>query len=97
MDDRPHPEQGFRSCLGLIRLGKRYGYDRLEAACTRALALDLTTYRSIKNMLDSNQDKLPLPDSRQMRLPIDDPTHVRGSAYYKQPQHRRTPQCSSNQ
>src|SRR5437899_261236 len=38
--DRPHPEQGYRSCLGILRLAKRYGLERLEAACTRAGALE---------------------------------------------------------
>ncbi len=83
MDDRPHPEQGFRSCLGLIKLADHYNPVRLEAACRRALALKLMTFRSIKSMLDTNQDKLPLPDDQQLTLPINDPKHIRGSAYYQ--------------
>lgn len=43
--DRPHPEQGYRSCLGLLRLGKRYGHARLEAACARALTARARSYR----------------------------------------------------
>ena len=39
MESRPHPEQGYRTCLGIIRLGKRYGEPRLEAACRRALSV----------------------------------------------------------
>lgn len=83
MDDRPHPEQGFRSCLGLIRLADHYSPERLEAACHRARVLNLMTLRSIKNMLDTNQDKLPLPDDQQLTLPINNHNHVRGSAYYQ--------------
>ena len=83
MDNRPHPEQGFRSCVGLISLGDRYTPTRLEAACRRALALDLVSYTSIRNILASNQDKLPLADDQQLSLPINNPTNVRGSAYYQ--------------
>ena len=36
--ERPHPEQGFRACVGILRLAKTYGRERLEAACDRALA-----------------------------------------------------------
>lgn len=42
---RPHPEMGYRSCLGIIRLGDRYGRDRLESACTRALAIPTIALR----------------------------------------------------
>ena len=48
---RPHPQQGFRSCLGILRLGERYGADRLEAACRRALRLNACRYKSIESIL----------------------------------------------
>ncbi len=83
MDNRLHPEQGFRSCLGVIRLGKRYGNDRLESACKRALALNLASFKSIKNMLEANQDKLPLPQDKQITLPGNLNSHIRRSNYYK--------------
>lgn len=44
MRSRPHPEQGFRSCLGIFQLGRRYGRERLEAASTRALAVEAYSY-----------------------------------------------------
>ncbi len=81
--DRPHPEQGFRSCVGLISLGKRYGRTRVEMACRRALFLDLASYHCVKNMLANNQDKLPLPDDEPLFLPVNNPDHIRGSAYYQ--------------
>ena len=84
MADRPHPEQGFRSCLGLISLERRYGPERLEAACRRALSLDLTTFKSIKNMLENNQDKVPIIDDQPLPMVANKPTHVRGRAYYQQ-------------
>jgi len=47
LKDRPHPEQGYRSCLGLFRLGRRYGKARLEAACARARAVGARSYRQV--------------------------------------------------
>lgn len=58
---RPHPEQGYRSCLGILRLGKRYGTQRLEAACQRALALQAYSYRSVESILRTGLDHQPLP------------------------------------
>ena len=78
---RPHPEQGYRACLGIMRLGRRSGADRLEAASVRAAALGSYAYRTITNILTSAQDQLPLeaPDE-----PSTTPTHanIRGATYY---------------
>ena len=57
---RPHPEQGYRACLGIMRLGRRYGPDRLEAASLRAAALGSYAYRTVTNILTSAQDQRPL-------------------------------------
>lgn len=57
---RPHPEQGYRAALGIIRLAKGYAADRVDAACRRALALDVCRYQSIKSILKSGKDKEPL-------------------------------------
>ncbi len=51
LKSRPHPEQGYRACLGLMRLGRRYGADRLEAACERAEHLRAFSYSTVKNIL----------------------------------------------
>ena len=51
--DRPHPEQGFRACLGIIRLSKSFGRDRVNAACGRALEIGARTYGSVRSILDS--------------------------------------------
>ena len=83
MDNRPHPEQGFRSCLGIMRLSKRYGNDRLEITCRRALNRNLASYRSIKSMLETNQDKIPEPTEHSLDLPINSPANIRGHSYYK--------------
>jgi transposase len=81
--DRPHPEQGYRSCLGLLRLGKRYGEGRLEAACTRAVAVGARSYRHVDSMLKHGLDRLAVPEaSTQLTLtPAHD--HLRGPAYYQ--------------
>jgi len=78
---RPHPEQGFRTCLGIVRLGDRYGTARLEAACTRALAARAYTYRSVESILRSGLDKKPLPAERPTPS---HPAHdnLRGPGYY---------------
>jgi hypothetical protein len=56
LETRPHPEQGYRSCLGLLRLGKTHGPDRLEAAARRALHLRAFSYQTVKNILASGAD-----------------------------------------
>ncbi len=81
MAHRPHPEQGYRACLGLKRLARERGRDRLEAACARALAIGSPTYRSILSILDRGLDRHPLPSAP---APTTMPEHanVRGPAYY---------------
>jgi transposase len=84
LESRPHPQQGFRSCLGIMSLGKSYGPERLEAACNRALALGTTGYKSIQSILKTGLDSQPLPvaaDSTQLELPIDH-DNIRGPGYY---------------
>ncbi len=83
LDSRPFPQQAFRSCLGIMRLGKSYGQDRLELASKRALALGAYTYRSVESILKKGLEKLPLPtdeSSTQTQTPVHD--NVRGSDYY---------------
>jgi transposase len=81
MERRPHPEQGFRSSLGIIRLGRRYGSERLEAACTRALFMKAYSYKSVESILKNNLDGKELP----VRLTGPSVTHenIRGNTYYR--------------
>ena len=81
MDDCQHPEQGYRRCLGLIRLGDKYSTDRLEAACKRAMAVGLPGYRSVASMLKTNLDKKSLPQPQQSAIG-NASTHIRGGGYY---------------
>jgi transposase len=81
--DRPHPEQGYRSCLGLLRLSRRDGAARLEAACARAVMVGVRSYRHVDSILKHGLDRLPLPEPvEQLSLtPVHE--HVRGRDYYQ--------------
>ena len=81
--DRPHPEQGYRSCLGLLRLGKRYGEDRLEAACTRAVAVGARSYRHVDAMLKHGLDRVAVPEASPPLTLTPAHEHLRGPAYYQ--------------
>jgi len=85
MKARPHPEQGYRSCLGILRLEKRYGKERLEAAANRALAIKGYSYKSVASILKTGLDQLPLPltgDAGKEVAPPRNHRNVRGSRYY---------------
>ncbi|MEW6743660.1 MAG: IS21 family transposase [Planctomycetota bacterium] len=82
METRPHPEQGYRACLGLLRLGTEHGNDRLEAACTRALAIRACSYRSVASILKRGLDRVPLNSPEQPRPPINH-ENVRGRDQYQ--------------
>ena len=78
---RCHPQQGFRSAMGLIRLGKVYGSERLEAACSLAMAGQATAYKSVKSILETELDRQP----RQTELIQVEPikhNNIRGGNYY---------------
>ncbi|MBN2801878.1 MAG: hypothetical protein JXR91_02170 [Deltaproteobacteria bacterium] len=80
---RRHPEQAFKTCLGIMRLGKRYDDKRLESACKRALFINSISYRSINNILEKGLDKKELPvaaSSPAHTMPIHD--NIRGPENY---------------
>lgn len=79
---RHHPQQGFRSCLGLTGLGKRYGDTRLEAACTRALSINSPTYSSVKSILCTSLDLRPLVEEKPNATSQLEHANVRGPGYY---------------
>jgi transposase len=82
LERRPHPEQGYRACLGLMRLGRVHGADRLEAACQRAERLRSYRLRTVEHILKHQQDRLPL-DEPPARPAL---THenLRGATYYEE-------------
>jgi transposase len=59
---KPHPEQGYRSALGILRLGKKFGEARLERACEKAFAIQSPSYKTVKTMLKQRMETAPLPD-----------------------------------
>jgi len=81
LDSRKHPQQAYRSCLGLLRLGKRYGDDRLEAACRRAFPAGITSYKGVKNILDAKLDQVE-PEEPPTVIP-ESHENVRGESYYR--------------
>lgn len=81
LTSRPHPQQGFRSCLGILRLSKSFGEDRLEAACKRALIIGGTSYRSVESILKLNLDTQALCGQPDTQGSVDH-KNIRGSGYY---------------
>ncbi len=81
---RPHPEQGYRSCLGLLRLAKQYGPDRVEAASGRAVTVGARSYRHVEAMLKHGLDRVPLEADAPPSPPRAGHANVRGPAYYQQ-------------
>ena len=81
LERKKHPEQGYRACMGVLRLGKRFGRDRLEAACARAITIQAYTYRSIESILKTGLDAQPLEQPQQTELALDH-ENIRGPGYY---------------
>jgi len=76
-----HPEHGYRSCLGLLSLSRRYGNARLEAACERALALGTFRYRHVRDLLANNLDLVTQDAAPDWTSPAH--ANVRGPGYYQ--------------
>ena len=79
--DRPHPEQGFRSCLGIIRLSQKYSPQRVEAACERALLTGACRYKSVESILKNSLDQLPVSPPPPTSTPPHD--NIRGAGYFE--------------
>jgi transposase len=82
LEDLPHPEHGYRRCLGLLNHARRYGKARLEAACERALALHSPSYRSISSILQQGLDRQPLSEADDAEGALPPHANLRGSGYY---------------
>jgi transposase len=82
LEERPHPEMGYRSCLGILRLSKKYGAERLEKACARAVRVRARSYRHVATMLEKGLESTPLPsDVLDTPLPLFH-ENIRGRDYY---------------
>jgi transposase len=80
MRQRRHPEQAYRACLGVLKLARRYGKDRLDAACERALHINAHSYSSLQSILKNGLDRQrrePAPDGPAITHP-----NIRGADYF---------------
>jgi len=82
MEHRAHPEQGYRSCLGLMRLAREFGNERLEAACARAQSIRAPHYRSVKSILAFGLDRQDTALLGGAASPMPSHDNVRGPGYY---------------
>ena len=80
MADRPHPEQGFRTCLGVLSLVKTYGPQRVDAACQRGVTIRARTVTSIRSILKTGLDRAFLEASEEA-TPLQH-ANIRGGGYY---------------
>jgi transposase len=85
IEQQVHPEQGSRACIGIKRLSRKVGDDRLDAACRRALVIGGYSYRCVRTILERGQDRLPLPDERNVGTSGIGHEHenIRGARYYR--------------
>ena len=83
MKSRTHPQQGFRSCMGIMRLGKEYTQQRLEAACSRALAIGSPSLKSIQAILKKGLDRLPTQEEVPQQTSFINHSNIRGPKYYQ--------------
>lgn len=77
---RPHPEQGYRSCLALIRTAKRYGRERTDAACARALEIESPTRKSVEMILKRGLERIAADPSAPRSIGVHE--NIRGGEYY---------------
>ena len=91
LESKRHPEQGFRSCLGIIRLGEEYGAERVEAAARRALKHRVYSSKSLASILETGLDTLPDPLAEPPKPPLDHP-NIRGANYFDPPS-QEDPSC----
>lgn len=80
--DKPHPEMGYRSCLGLIRLAEQHSPQRMEAAAQRALLTGACNYQSVKSILKHSLDALPVEKPKPASTPPPGHDFIRGSEYF---------------
>lgn len=83
LEARPHPEQGYRPCLGILRLSRVYGRERLENACQRAHLAGARSYRHVVAILKNGLDRVSLPDGQDTESrPVIHHENVRGASYF---------------
>jgi transposase len=80
MRQRRHPEQGYRACLGIMRLAKTFGRERLETACERAVEINAHSYSSLHSILKNGLDRQA--HTRATDEPAITHPNIRGADYF---------------
>ena len=81
IDSKNHPEQAYKSCLGILSFEKKVGKQRLINACKRALDYKVYSYKAIQNILENNLDRIDIESETDLELPQHD--NIRGKNYFK--------------
>jgi len=82
LDRKQHPEQGYKSCMGILGFAKKVGNDRLIKACQRALGYGIYNYKTIRTILDKGMDQCDeAEENKQMEMPLHE--NIRGEGYYQ--------------
>ena len=81
LEEKPHPEQAYRSCLGLLRLAKKYTDKRLEQACSYGFSQSAYSRENISSILENNLDQL-IDEPSETNLTAHTHKNIRGSSYY---------------
>lgn len=82
LEERPHPEMGYRSCLGILKLAKKFGHERLERACARAVRVRARSYRHVATLLEKGLESTPLPSDDTTAVQPLLHGNLRGPDYY---------------
>jgi transposase len=82
LESKPHPEHAYRACLGIMNLAKKYGPERVGAACERALVSGAVSYSSVKSILAEGLDRLPLNQQQTLPVPAAEHENLRGPDYW---------------
>jgi transposase len=82
LESKPHPEQGYRACLGMLNLAKTYSPVRLEAASARAVLIRSFSAKSVRSILQSGLDQQPVQQTLYAETPMPEHGNVRGPDYY---------------
>ena len=82
LEANPVREQGWRSARGLQRVGQKYGAERTELACARALRFGARSYKPVENILSLGRERDPMPGEEPPESPIIEHKNLRGSSYY---------------
>jgi hypothetical protein len=83
LDKKQHPEQSYKSCLGILSLEKKYTRKRLINACTMALEFGVYNYKIVQNILEKEMDMYQINTEEKETPEMPDHQNIRGENYYK--------------